>query len=84
MTVGKLECQWIWILHSFGRNGNVPVVAALAHVDMVIGMNGFLRTTLAAKDLNGTIRDDLIRNQLEQRIWKGKGPSHTSFAFMLL
>ena len=36
------------------------VIRALAHVNMVIGVNGFLRTKLAAQDLNGTVCNYLI------------------------
>ena len=36
------------------------VVAALAHVDMIIGVNWLLGAEFSAKELNGTVRDDLI------------------------
>ena len=35
------------------------VIAALAHVDMVIGVYRCLGTKLAAEDFNGAVRDDL-------------------------
>lgn len=31
------------------------IVAALAHIDMVIGMDWFLRAKLAAKDFDGAV-----------------------------
>jgi hypothetical protein len=37
----------------------VRVVAALAHVDVVVGVNRLLRSELAAEDLNSTVGDDL-------------------------
>ena len=42
----------MWIEH-------VRIVAALAHVDMVIGVHGLLGSKLAAKDLDSPIRDNL-------------------------
>jgi len=35
------------------------IVAALAHVDMVIRMYRLLRAQFSAKDLNSTVRNDL-------------------------
>lgn len=37
----------------------VRVVAALAHVDMVVGVNGLFGPELAAEDLDGTVRNNL-------------------------
>ena len=39
--------------------GHIRVITALAHVDMVVRVDGLLRATLATKNLNGTVRDDL-------------------------
>ena len=39
--------------------GRVRVIAALAHVDMVVRVDGLLRATLATKNFNSTVRDDL-------------------------
>ena len=41
--------------------GNARVVAALAHVDMVVRVNGLFGAKLAAEDLDGSVRDDLVR-----------------------
>lgn len=38
---------------------DIRIVAALAHVDMVIGMNGLLGALLAPKNLNCSIGDNL-------------------------
>ena len=46
--------------------GHVRVVAALAHVDMVIGVHGLLGSKLASKDLDGPIRDNLyVRSSVQ-------------------
>ena len=39
--------------------GHIRVVTALAHVDVVIGVDGLLGAKLAAEDLDGAVRDDL-------------------------
>lgn len=36
------------------------VVGRCAHVDVVVRMNRLLRAHCAAKDLNGTVRDDFV------------------------
>ena len=38
---------------------HVRIVTALAHVDMVIGVDGLLGSKLSSKDLNSTVGDDL-------------------------
>lgn len=38
---------------------HIRVVAALAHVNMIIGVDGFLGTQLTSQDLNCTVCDDL-------------------------
>lgn len=56
-----MSCQlaeWINELHNYIR-----VIAALAHVDMVVRVNGLLRATFTAEDLDSTVRDDLLHHQ---------------------
>ena len=40
---------------------NSRIVATLASVDMVIGVHRLLRSELSSKDLNGSVRDNLVR-----------------------
>ena len=58
MAVGKL-----WMIYESVyvnvRVRDVRVVAALAHVNMVIGVNGFLGPELSSENLDGPIRDNL-------------------------
>lgn len=35
------------------------VVTALAHVNMIVGVNRLLRAEFTTKDLNGTVRNNL-------------------------
>lgn len=39
---------------------NSRVIGGLAHVDVVIGVNGLLAAKLAAHHLNGPVRNDLV------------------------
>ena len=53
-------------VNDFLRAGDVHrrgigVVRRLAHIDVVVGMDGLLRTHLAAQHLDGAIRDHLVR-----------------------
>jgi hypothetical protein len=65
------QLQHAWRLGSYRRTGsyrkivktgykiNIRIVAALAHVDVVIGMYWFFGAKLTAEDFDGTIGDDL-------------------------
>lgn len=53
----------IWVklcIQRWRRNHNVRIVAALAHVNVIVGVHRLLRTTLASEDLNGTVGNDLV------------------------
>lgn len=54
--------QGVLELHNGGNvhNGGEGVVGGSGHVDVVVGVDGLLGTHLAAQDLNGTVRDDLV------------------------
>lgn len=43
------------------RESNLRVIAALTHVDMIIGVDGSLGTQLSAKQFDSTIGNDLLR-----------------------
>ena len=43
------------------HRGRESVVRGLAHVDMIVGVDRLLRTHLAAHDLDGAVRDHLVR-----------------------
>lgn len=46
-------------MSTFVRGKDVRVVTALAHVNVVVWMNGLLRPKLATEDLDGPVRDHL-------------------------
>ena len=42
------------------HDGREAIVGRGGHVDVIIGVDGFLGAHGAAQDLNGTVRDDLV------------------------
>lgn len=59
IAVGKLCCKPRSTVYHGRLNRYARIIAALAHVDMVIRVDGLLGTKFAAEDLDGTVRDDL-------------------------
>ena len=59
IAVGKLCGKLRSTVHHGRLDRYARIIAALAHVDMVIRVDGLLGTKFAAEDLDGTVRDDL-------------------------